>query len=349
MHVLAMQTAAEGAGQIEKIASTFGVNWPHLLSQIVSFGIVCVVLYLLAYKPILRILEARRQQIAGGLANAEKIKAELARIEAERLGILTKADGEGKQLIEEARAAAARVQAEETRKAIAAAEQIVVRAHEAAERDRATMLAELKHEVGRLVVQTTASVAGKILTPEDHRRLAEETARHFTPEQRLGLARRGSPCERSAASEEDRRKRRAMKANRKVKRAARQLFRLCLVNGALDEGRARQVAQRIAASRRRGALAILSDFQRLVRLDSDRHSALVESATPLAARHAGRHPGWPHASVRAGTRSHLRRESSAHRRDADQSRQRCVRRQRAGPPGGARGTSVTSWSEMTYG
>ena len=73
-----------------------------------------------------------------------------------------------------------------------------------------------------------------------------------------------------------------MKANRKVKRAARQLFRLCLVDGVLDEGRARQVAQRLAASRQRGALAILSDFQRLVRLDSDRHTALVESAAPLA-------------------------------------------------------------------
>jgi F-type H+-transporting ATPase subunit b len=174
-----MQTATESAGQIEQIARTFGVDWPHLVAQIVSFGIVCGVLYLLAYKPILRVLEARRQQIAGGLANAEKIKAELARIEAERLDVLTKADAEGKQLIDEARAAAARVQAEETRTAIAAAEQIVVRAHEAAERERATMLAELRHEVGRLVVQTTASVTGKILTPEDHRRLAEETARQL--------------------------------------------------------------------------------------------------------------------------------------------------------------------------
>ena len=180
MHVLAMQTVTEGASQVEKIASTFGVNWPHLVAQIVSFGIVCVVLYLLAYKPILQILEARREQIAGGLANAEKIKTELARIEAERLDVLAKADAEGKQLIEEARSAAARVQAEETRKALAAAEQVLVRAHEATERDRASMLAELKHEVGRLVVQTTASVTGKILTTEDHRRLAEETARHFT-------------------------------------------------------------------------------------------------------------------------------------------------------------------------
>jgi F-type H+-transporting ATPase subunit b len=179
MPVLAMQTVAEGAGQIEQIASTFGVDWTHLGAQIVSFGIVCGILYLLAYKPILQMLEARRQQIASGLANAEKIKAELARIEASRMEVLAKAEAEGKQLIEEARAAAARVHAEETRKASAAAEQIVLRGREAADRDRARMLAELKHEVGRLVVQTTATVTGKILTPEDHRRLAEETARQL--------------------------------------------------------------------------------------------------------------------------------------------------------------------------
>jgi F-type H+-transporting ATPase subunit b len=180
MHVLAIQTAAQSGGQIEQIASTFGVDWPHLVAQIVSFGITCFVLYLLAYKPILRMLNARREQIASGLANAEKIKAELARIEVERLDVLTKADAEGKQLIEEARKAAARVQAEETRKAMAAAEQILLRARETTERERAHMLAELKHEVGRLVVQTTATVTGKILTPEDHRRLAEETANQLT-------------------------------------------------------------------------------------------------------------------------------------------------------------------------
>lgn len=180
MHLVALQTVAEGGGTIERIATTFGVDWPHLLAQIVSFGIVCLVLYVLAYKPVLQILEARRQQIASGLANAEKIKAELARIASERQAVLLKADAEGKQLIEEARAAAARVGAEETRKAVASAEQIVVRAREATERDRARMLAEVKGEVGRLVVQTTAKVAGKVLTAEDQRRLAEETAKHLT-------------------------------------------------------------------------------------------------------------------------------------------------------------------------
>ena len=72
-----------------------------------------------------------------------------------------------------------------------------------------------------------------------------------------------------------------MKAKKTIRRTARQLFRLCLVDGVLDDSRARQVAQAVAASSRRGALAILSDFRRLVKLDRDRHTALVQSAVAL--------------------------------------------------------------------
>jgi F-type H+-transporting ATPase subunit b len=180
MDAVAAQAIAQSGGPISEVARTFGVDWPHLAAQTISFGIVCVVLYLLAYKPILRMLDARRQQIAAGLANAERIRAELARIEAERKDILAKAGGEGKQMIEEARVGAARVRADEARKATQDAEQILARAREAAARDHARMLAELKREVGRLVVQTTASVTGKVLTADDHRRLAEETARQLT-------------------------------------------------------------------------------------------------------------------------------------------------------------------------
>jgi F-type H+-transporting ATPase subunit delta len=74
-----------------------------------------------------------------------------------------------------------------------------------------------------------------------------------------------------------------MTVKRKAKRAARQLLRLCLVDGVLNDDRVRLVAQRLASSRQRGSLAVLSAFHRLVRLDRDRHTALVESATPLGA------------------------------------------------------------------
>lgn len=165
--------------QIKDIAQTFGVDWRHLFAQIVSFSIVCVFLYFFAYKRVLAMLEERRQRIAEGLANAEKIKAELARAESQRLEVLSQANTQATKLIEEARAAAARVQERETQKAIAAAEQIIAKAREAAAADHARMLAELKREVGRLVVQTTATVTGKVLTSEDQRRLAEEAARQL--------------------------------------------------------------------------------------------------------------------------------------------------------------------------
>ena len=73
-----------------------------------------------------------------------------------------------------------------------------------------------------------------------------------------------------------------MRANRKARRAARQLFRLCVVDGRLDNGRVRLVAETMVASKRRGALAVLSDLQRMVRLEHERHQALVESAAPLS-------------------------------------------------------------------
>jgi len=179
MNVLVLLAAVEGGGQIEEIARTFGVDWSHLIAQIISFGIVCILLQRFAYKPVLLMLSERRQQIEQGLADTEKIKAQLARTEAERQEVMMQANTQATRLIEEAHSAAARVQRLETQKAVAAAEQIIIKSREAAAQEYARMLAELKREVGRLVVQSTTTVIGKMLTPEDQRRLAEETVKRL--------------------------------------------------------------------------------------------------------------------------------------------------------------------------
>jgi F-type H+-transporting ATPase subunit delta len=72
-----------------------------------------------------------------------------------------------------------------------------------------------------------------------------------------------------------------MKINRQAKREAKQLFRSCLVNGVLDENRARNVAQEVVTASRRDSLAVLSHFRRLLKLHLDRHRAVVESARSL--------------------------------------------------------------------
>jgi F-type H+-transporting ATPase subunit b len=157
-----------------------GIQWKILLTQTISFSIVLFFLWRFAYRPIFAMLEARREKIAEGLANAEKIKVQLAKTETDRQAVLAQAGDLANKMIEEARAAAAHVREVETQKAIAAAEQIITKAREATAQDHARMLVELKREVGRLVVQTTTTVTGKILTPEDQRRLAEETEKQLT-------------------------------------------------------------------------------------------------------------------------------------------------------------------------
>ena len=166
--------------QVEEIATTFGVAWPHLIAQTVSFSLVCLLLYWLAYQPVLRMLEARRQQIADGLANAERVRAELASIEAQRQDVLATARAEAVTIVRDARAVAAHLEVQGAQQAHATAVDIVARAHDAARREHERMLRDLRREVGRLVVQTTAVVAGKVLTADDQRHLAEEAERHLT-------------------------------------------------------------------------------------------------------------------------------------------------------------------------
>jgi len=73
-----------------------------------------------------------------------------------------------------------------------------------------------------------------------------------------------------------------MKSMKEIKREAKHLFRLCFVNGSLDEDRVRGVLQGILGSKRRGSLPLAGQFQRLVSLDRLRHTAKVESAVPLS-------------------------------------------------------------------
>jgi F-type H+-transporting ATPase subunit b len=159
--------------------SQMGVNWPHFAASCASFLIVAFLLQRYAYKPILAVLDERKRRIKESLDNAEKIKQELANTQTKTHEIMVQAGQQAAKMIEEARAAAARVQEQETQKAIAAAQAIVDKARQATQAEHSRMLADLRREVGRLVVETTGKVTGKVLTLDDQKRLAEETNREL--------------------------------------------------------------------------------------------------------------------------------------------------------------------------
>ena len=177
MNVIFLVAAGSFGDMVLDTADTFGWNPWLFLSQVVSFSIVALLLKRFAYKPILAVLEERRQRIAEGLLNAEKIKQQLAEAEQRYQEILTKANGEAQKMIDEARESSAHLAERKQLEAIAAAEQIVAKAREAAALEHERTMESMKRELGRLVVETTAKVTGKVLTSEDQQRLQEEVAR----------------------------------------------------------------------------------------------------------------------------------------------------------------------------
>ncbi len=74
-----------------------------------------------------------------------------------------------------------------------------------------------------------------------------------------------------------------MKISKEAQRASRQLFRLCMVNGKLDEGRVQNVVSKVSVAKPRGYIAILQSFAKMVRAEVERQRAIVESATSLTA------------------------------------------------------------------
>jgi len=86
-----------------------------------------------------------------------------------------------------------------------------------------------------------------------------------------------------------------MRTTAQIRRQAKQLYRLCLVNGTMDQGRVRQVVRAVAQPSRRGCLPLLRRLQKLVKLDLARHTANVDSAIPL--------PVDVRADVEAGLKS----------------------------------------------
>ena len=163
----------------ESIPQIFGLNWPAFIAQVLAFSIVLFVLKTYAFGPIINVLEERRRRIAEGQLNADKIKQQLAESEVRYRELLDKANAQSQKLIEEARSSSDALAQRRALDATTEAERIIARAREATTLEHDRVLSEVKRELGRLVIETTAKVTGKVLTPEDQQRLGDETVRQL--------------------------------------------------------------------------------------------------------------------------------------------------------------------------
>jgi len=158
------------------IADQFGLELPKLIAQVIIFGAVYFVLNRYAFGPVQAMLAARRKRIADGESKLEKIARDLAAAEQNASSIIDKANAESNRMIKEAGDSAAVLAERKKQDAVLEANQIMAKAREAGRLEHEQLHAELKREFGRMVVDATTRVTGKVLNNDDQERINRETA-----------------------------------------------------------------------------------------------------------------------------------------------------------------------------
>lgn len=151
-----------------------GVSVPGLLAQFVNFILLLVILRLVAYKPILRMLDDRSERIRESMERAEAVKREAAAAEQEFARRLAEARREGQEIIAQAEKIADRLRQEELDRTRHELEQLRAKALEDIERERERAVAELRKHVADLALLAASRVVGRALDQTAHYRLIEE-------------------------------------------------------------------------------------------------------------------------------------------------------------------------------
>ena len=170
----------EDEGNISKLAGNFGVNWSTLIAQMVNFCIVASVLYKFAVKPITATLDERQQKIADGLQYAEEMKVQLAAAERERAEKIKEAAVAAQAILAESREQSKEMIEQKTQEAAAQAEAIIRKASEATELERQKMLSDVRQEVARLVVETSATVLSRDLSDAEKQTFSDSAAKELS-------------------------------------------------------------------------------------------------------------------------------------------------------------------------
>ncbi len=152
-----------------------GISVPTLIAQLVSFIILFGLLYLVAYKPILKILDERARKTKESLAQAEHIREQSASAEEEVKRRIEAASKEGQELISRAVRTGEEVKRQAQEEARKQGEALVVRAKTEIQRERDEAIGELRQEFAELTILAAGKVIKQSLDKEAHRQLIEKT------------------------------------------------------------------------------------------------------------------------------------------------------------------------------
>ncbi|MBF05498.1 ATP synthase F0 subunit B [bacterium] len=146
---------------MEEIARVFGLNWKLFLVQTVNFSVLLLVLWYFLYRPVLQMIDERRQKIEKGVKSAEKAEKRLDEIENEREGVLKKATTEAGEILSTSKDRAQEKASEIVSEAENRADSLVDSAQQRAEEMKDRALRESKEEIGKAAILAAEQILRK--------------------------------------------------------------------------------------------------------------------------------------------------------------------------------------------
>ena len=157
-----------------------GFNLPTLLAQVVNFVILFVLLYLVAYKPVMRMLDERSKRIKDSMEQTEYVKEQTARAEEEAKKRIEAAGQEGQQLIARATRTGEEVRQQAQQKAEEEAQSLINRARVEIQRERDEAVDVLRQEFADLTIMAAEKVIDRSLDKKAHRDIIDKVLEETT-------------------------------------------------------------------------------------------------------------------------------------------------------------------------
>ncbi len=152
-----------------------GLNVSTLLAQIVNFGLLFGLLYLIAYKPFMKMLEERSGRVKESMEQADYIKEQVANTEEESKAQIKAAAKEGREAIDRAVRTGEEIKQQAQQDARTEAESLLAKAQTEIQRERDEAITELRKEVADLTISVAEKVIEQALDKEAHRQLIDST------------------------------------------------------------------------------------------------------------------------------------------------------------------------------
>lgn len=165
---------------VTQITQQFGIRWPFLFAQCLNFVVVALLLWYLAFKPVLKTISERQKKIDEGLRYTDEMQAKLEETKKLTDQRIHEAQLEGQRLVDEARKAAKEFADRQQKEALERAGGLIEKAQQAIELEKKKMRADARTEIARLVVATTQQVLGRELPESERAKYNESAARELS-------------------------------------------------------------------------------------------------------------------------------------------------------------------------